>query len=169
MSILSRSLYLRSKSLCLSCGSLRRFAAKTEPAKANVDDRVHINVGTIGHVDHGKTTLTAAITRVLQKDGLAKYVSYDEIDKAPEEKARGKVRYQRGWGSGATFNTTELKGPTCEFITHLLRNLFNWFYIRLKLIYLQNERGTFASSSVACTIFDVIIFLQLICLKTRTA
>lgn len=47
------------------------------------------NVGTIGHVDHGKTTLTAAITKVLAKTGNAKYVSYDEIDKAPEEKARG--------------------------------------------------------------------------------
>lgn len=42
-----------------------------------------------GHVDHGKTTLTAAITRVLEKDGLANFVSYDQIDKAPEEKARG--------------------------------------------------------------------------------
>lgn len=49
----------------------------------------HANIGTIGHVDHGKTTLTAAITKVLQKDGLARYVSYDAIDKAPEEKARG--------------------------------------------------------------------------------
>lgn len=50
----------------------------------------HCNVGTIGHVDHGKTTLTAAITRVLSKVGSSKYVSYEEIDKAPEEKARGK-------------------------------------------------------------------------------
>ena len=49
----------------------------------------HCNVGTIGHVDHGKTTLTAAITKVLAKDGLASFVSYDQIDKAPEEKARG--------------------------------------------------------------------------------
>nr|XP_023017985.1 uncharacterized protein LOC111507003 [Leptinotarsa decemlineata] len=53
------------------------------------DVKKHVNVGTIGHVDHGKTTLTAAITKVLQKKGLAKYTSYDEIDKAPEEKARG--------------------------------------------------------------------------------
>lgn len=53
------------------------------------DERKHVNVGTIGHVDHGKTTLTAAITKYLQKEGLAKYVSYNEIDKAPEEKARG--------------------------------------------------------------------------------
>ena len=49
----------------------------------------HVNVGTIGHVDHGKTTLTAAITSVLAKKGLAKARRYDEIDNAPEEKARG--------------------------------------------------------------------------------
>ncbi|MEO0089015.1 MAG: elongation factor Tu [candidate division WOR-3 bacterium] len=49
----------------------------------------HVNIGTIGHVDHGKTTLTAAITLVLEKKGLAKYTPYDQIDKAPEEKARG--------------------------------------------------------------------------------
>jgi elongation factor Tu len=49
----------------------------------------HINVGTIGHVDHGKTTLTAAITSVLANKGLAKKQKYDDIDKAPEEKARG--------------------------------------------------------------------------------
>jgi len=49
----------------------------------------HVNVGTIGHVDHGKTTLTAAITEVLAKKGLADFVPFDEIDKAPEEKARG--------------------------------------------------------------------------------
>jgi len=48
----------------------------------------HVNVGTIGHVDHGKTTLTAAITEVLSKRGLAEYVTFDDIDKAPEEKAR---------------------------------------------------------------------------------
>jgi elongation factor Tu len=49
----------------------------------------HVNVGTIGHVDHGKTTLTAAITHYLSKKGLAKAQKYDEIDNAPEEKARG--------------------------------------------------------------------------------
>jgi elongation factor Tu len=49
----------------------------------------HVNVGTIGHVDHGKTTLTAAITEILSKRGLADYVPFDQIDKAPEEKARG--------------------------------------------------------------------------------
>ncbi|KAG5190566.1 Tuf1, mitochondrial translation elongation factor EF-Tu [Tribonema minus] len=48
----------------------------------------HVNIGTIGHVDHGKTTLTAAITRVLSEQGMAKAFSYEEIDKAPEEKAR---------------------------------------------------------------------------------
>jgi elongation factor Tu len=49
----------------------------------------HCNIGTIGHVDHGKTTLTSAITTVLAKKGLAKATAYDAIDKAPEEKARG--------------------------------------------------------------------------------
>ncbi len=49
----------------------------------------HCNIGTIGHVDHGKTTLTAAITKVLAKSGGATYTAYDQIDKAPEERARG--------------------------------------------------------------------------------
>ncbi|MCB0826883.1 MAG: elongation factor Tu, partial [Armatimonadetes bacterium] len=47
----------------------------------------HVNIGTIGHVDHGKTTLTAAITGTLALKGLSKKVNYDEIDNAPEEKA----------------------------------------------------------------------------------
>ena len=49
----------------------------------------HVNVGTIGHVDHGKTTLTAAITEVQSKRGLADFITFDQIDKAPEERARG--------------------------------------------------------------------------------
>src|SRR5256885_10505652 len=49
----------------------------------------HVNVGTIGHVDHGKTTLTAAITKTLATRGMASFRAYDSIDKAPEEKARG--------------------------------------------------------------------------------
>ncbi|MBL8917231.1 MAG: elongation factor Tu [Myxococcaceae bacterium] len=49
----------------------------------------HVNIGTIGHVDHGKTTLTAAITKVLAKTGGATFLAYDQIDKAPEERARG--------------------------------------------------------------------------------
>jgi elongation factor Tu len=52
-------------------------------------NKPHINVGTIGHVDHGKTTLTAAITKVLALRGAAQYVAYDQIDNAPEERARG--------------------------------------------------------------------------------
>ncbi len=59
-------------------------------AKAKFDrSKVHVNVGTIGHVDHGKTTLTAAITMVMACKGNAAKMKYDEIDKAPEEKARG--------------------------------------------------------------------------------
>src|ERR1700726_4537908 len=52
-------------------------------------DKPHLNVGTIGHVDHGKTTLTAAITSVLAKKGMAEARAYDSIDNAPEEKERG--------------------------------------------------------------------------------
>ncbi|MBI5202811.1 MAG: elongation factor Tu, partial [Elusimicrobia bacterium] len=59
-------------------------------AKAKFErTKPHVNIGTIGHVDHGKTTLTAAITHVLSKQGLAQAKNYDEIDNAPEEKARG--------------------------------------------------------------------------------
>jgi len=49
----------------------------------------HVNIGTMGHIDHGKTTLTAAISRTLADQGLAEFTSFDNIDKAPEEKARG--------------------------------------------------------------------------------
>lgn len=52
-------------------------------------DKPHVNIGTIGHVDHGKTTLTAAITKTLSERGMAQALAYDQIDKAPEEKARG--------------------------------------------------------------------------------
>jgi elongation factor Tu len=52
-------------------------------------DKPHVNIGTIGHVDHGKTTLTAAITQVLAKQGLSEVKSFDQIDNAPEEKERG--------------------------------------------------------------------------------
>ncbi|MBM3570082.1 MAG: elongation factor Tu [Alphaproteobacteria bacterium] len=59
-------------------------------AKAKFErTKPHCNVGTIGHVDHGKTTLTAAITKVLAESGQAEFKAYDQIDKAPEEKARG--------------------------------------------------------------------------------
>src|SRR5207253_5173611 len=59
-------------------------------AKEKFDrSKPHVNVGTIGHVDHGKTTLTAAITRVLASKGTASFVAFDQIDKAPEERERG--------------------------------------------------------------------------------
>jgi elongation factor Tu len=59
-------------------------------AKAKFErTKPHCNIGTIGHVDHGKTTLTAAITKILAETGKATFTSYDQIDKAPEEKARG--------------------------------------------------------------------------------
>ena len=72
-------------------------------AKQKFDrSKPHVNIGTIGHVDHGKTTLTAAITNILAKKGLAEFQAYEQIDKAPEEKERGitistsHVEYQTG-------------------------------------------------------------------------
>ena len=53
------------------------------------ETKPHCNIGTVGHVDHGKTTLTAAITKVLAEKGGAEFTAYDQIDKAPEEKERG--------------------------------------------------------------------------------
>ena len=71
-------------------------------AKENFDrSKVHVNIGTIGHVDHGKTTTTAAITKVLAERGLAEKRDYDQIDNAPEEKARG-----------ITINTTHVEYST---------------------------------------------------------
>jgi len=59
-------------------------------AKEKFDrSKPHVNVGTIGHIDHGKTTLTAAITMVLAKKGLSEIKTFDQIDNAPEEKERG--------------------------------------------------------------------------------
>ncbi|XP_028824423.1 elongation factor Tu, mitochondrial [Denticeps clupeoides] len=65
----------------------RSFAA--EAKKVFSRDKPHVNIGTIGHVDHGKTTLTAAITKILAEAGGARYKKYEDIDNAPEEKARG--------------------------------------------------------------------------------
>ena len=67
----------------------------------------HVNVGTIGHVDHGKTTLTAAITKVLADEGLAKFVPFDQIDKAPEEGASaGSRSRRRTWSTRRRTATT---------------------------------------------------------------
>ncbi|XP_070586423.1 elongation factor Tu, mitochondrial-like [Erythrolamprus reginae] len=66
---------------------VRCFAV--EAKKVFVRDKPHLNIGTIGHVDHGKTTLTAAITKILSETGSAQYKKYEDIDNAPEEKARG--------------------------------------------------------------------------------
>src|SRR6185369_6893757 len=66
-----------------------RTNTKTMAKEAFQRNKPHVNIGTIGHVDHGKTTLTAAITTVLSKKGFAQAKKYDEIDAAPEEKERG--------------------------------------------------------------------------------
>ncbi|KAI0715237.1 translation elongation factor Tu [Earliella scabrosa] len=77
--------------LCRTVGRNLIFArGYAEPASTKFSRaKPHLNIGTIGHVDHGKTTLTAAITKVLSEKGAASFTDYAEIDKAPEEKARG--------------------------------------------------------------------------------
>src|SRR5213596_2955207 len=64
-------------------------------------NKPHVNIGTIGHIDHGKTTLTAAITKVLAEKGLADFTPFDQIDKAPEE-----------WQRGITINTAHVEYET---------------------------------------------------------
>ncbi|KAK5885182.1 hypothetical protein CesoFtcFv8_018917 [Champsocephalus esox] len=76
-------------SIRLSAVSLCRRTFAVEVKKTYTRDKPHVNIGTIGHVDHGKTTLTAAITKVLAEAGGASFKKYEEIDNAPEEKARG--------------------------------------------------------------------------------
>lgn len=68
----------------------RTYSSTSAPKE---DGKINCNVGTIGHVDHGKTTLTAAITKLQEKKGLSNYVPYDEIDRAPEEKRRGSIQF----------------------------------------------------------------------------
>ncbi|KAI3359997.1 hypothetical protein L3Q82_014330 [Scortum barcoo] len=87
LQLTSPSLLHSSYKLCAVPLSRRTFAA--EAKKTYSREKPHMNVGTIGHVDHGKTTLTAAITKVLADAGGANYKKYEDIDNAPEEKARG--------------------------------------------------------------------------------
>ena len=76
-------------------------------AKAKFErTKPHVNIGTIGHVDHGKTTLTAAITMALSQQGKAAAMRYDEIDKAPEEKRAASRSTRRTWSMRPTSVTT---------------------------------------------------------------
>ena len=78
-----------------------------------IKDKPHVNIGTIGHIDHGKTTLTAAITKYLAFFGDAEYTDYSSIDKAPEERERGitintaHVEYQTFDRQGHNYKTGE--------------------------------------------------------------
>ncbi|PAA88212.1 hypothetical protein BOX15_Mlig015435g1 [Macrostomum lignano] len=74
---------------CLHQSAVSRLAAPPAAKKVFKRDKPHMNIGTIGHVDHGKTTLTAAITKILSSDKTATFKAYDQIDSAPEEKKRG--------------------------------------------------------------------------------
>ena len=69
-------------------------------------DKPHVNVGTIGHIDHGKTTLTAAITKVLSEKFGGQSMSFEEIDNAPEEKERGITSPHRTWSTRRRTVTT---------------------------------------------------------------
>ena len=60
----------------------------------------HVNVGTIGHIDHGKTTLTSAITKCLAAKGMAEYISFDQIDRAPEEREAALCACGLSWACG---------------------------------------------------------------------
>jgi elongation factor Tu len=82
-SVLSRANVASNHRYVLHLTAARGFAtAKFDRSKP------HVNIGTIGHVDHGKTTLTQAITKVLSEKGWSEALSYEQIDRAPEEKAR---------------------------------------------------------------------------------
>lgn len=76
---------------CLSRVQAVKALARQQAPCLSTYQRIkpHVNIGTIGHVDHGKTTLTAAITKILSEQGKAKLMSYEDIDKSPEERARG--------------------------------------------------------------------------------
>lgn len=73
----------------LNVNGVRLLSAAAQEKQSYKRDKPHLNIGTIGHVDHGKTTLTAAITSVLQDMNLATAKKYEDIDNAPEERKRG--------------------------------------------------------------------------------
>ncbi|KIL70760.1 hypothetical protein M378DRAFT_183351 [Amanita muscaria Koide BX008] len=93
--VLSRGLSTTARASCLNTyrktapTNVASLLARRGYADVFSRQKPHMNIGTIGHVDHGKTTLTASITKVLSQKGGAKFTDYNEIDKAPEEKARG--------------------------------------------------------------------------------
>lgn len=88
--------YLNSSKIYSRSVSVSHYNLTSPSPIVDALDRTNCNVGTIGHVDHGKTTLTSAITTFLSKKGLADSVAYDEIDKAPEEKRRGNAFEKNG-------------------------------------------------------------------------
>lgn len=86
----SKQLFRVSKNLVVSKSAVRApIFGQAQALSTYSRSKPHVNVGTIGHVDHGKTTLTAAITKILSEKGNAKHVAYEDIDKSPEERNRG--------------------------------------------------------------------------------
>src|ERR671927_95881 len=82
-------------------------------------NKPHVNVGTIGHIDHGKTTLTAAITKVLAEQGGGQAVAFEEIDKAPEERQRG-ITINTAHVDGAILVVSAADGPMPQTREHIL-------------------------------------------------
>ena len=130
-------------------------------AKEKFDrSKTHVNIGTIGHVDHGKTTLTAAITTVLAKKGMAKAEAYDQIDGAPEEKERGitintaHVEYQT-----ETRHYAHVDCPGHYYLIAIAKIRINLEFIIgiitghiIKISWRQRARGFLASVKNALTI-----------------
>src|SRR5438094_214050 len=111
-------------------------------------DKPHVNVGTIGHVDHGKTTLTAAITSVLHKKGMAEVRAYESIDNAPEEKERG-----------STINTAHVEYSSEKHIVALVEAIDDYipvperpvdqpFLMPIEDVFNIEGRGTVATGRV---------------------
>ena len=106
----------------------------------------HVNIGTIGHVDHGKTTLTAAITTVLAKKGLSELRSFDSIDNAPEEKERGIFNWCKLFGI-KTLSREIVKLASARFTTEVIiltLNVAQGLYELLRFV----SHGSIASGQI---------------------
>ena len=118
-------------------------------AKETFDrSKPHLNIGTIGHVDHGKTTLTAAITKVLADAGLSEAKSFDQIDNAPEEKERG-ITINTSHGEPKWVDTVmELMNAVDEWIEEPVRDREKPFLMPVEDVFTITGRGTVATGRI---------------------